>query len=309
MKKVLIITYYWPPSGGAGVQRWLKFAKYLPQFGWQPVIYTPSNGEMPVVDDSLQKDIPKEAIIIKRPIWEPYSLYKRFIGQKKEEKINAGFLSESKKPSLFQNISVWIRGNFFIPDARRFWIKPSVSYLSAYLSENPVHAIVSTGPPHSMHLIAMALKKKFNDVPWIADFRDPWTQIDFYDQLMLTRWADHKHHKQEMEVLKNADKIVAVSWHWAEDLGKIANRKVEVITNGFDEEDFRTRKTEINKKFSFCHIGAMNKDRNPKVFWIALKEVLKEDPTLSDPLEIKLIGKVNHAVFESIDENGLSGFV
>ena len=171
-KKVLIITYYWPPGGGAGVQRWLKFAKYLRDFGWEPVIYTPENGEMPVVDLSLQKDVPQGLAVIKQPIWEPYNSYKKFIGQGKEEKINTGFLTENKKPKLAEKIAVWIRGNYFIPDARKFWIKPSVKFLSEYLHHHPVSAIISTGPPHSMHLIALKLKKKLN-LPWMADFRDP----------------------------------------------------------------------------------------------------------------------------------------
>ena len=191
MNRVLIISYYWPPSGGAGVQRWLKFSKYLRDFGWEPVIYTPENPESPDVDKSLLKDIPPGIEVIKKQIWEPYDAYKRFIGQKKDEKIQAGFLSEKKRNPLFENISVWIRGNFFIPDARRFWIKPSIRFLIKYLAAHPVNAIVSTGPPHSMHLIALGLKKKLN-IPWLADFRDPWTTIDFYHQLHLTRQADKK---------------------------------------------------------------------------------------------------------------------
>jgi hypothetical protein len=223
MKKVLIITYYWPPSGGAGVQRWLKFVKYLREFGWEPIVYTPENPEAPATDTSLLKDIPANITVIKQPIWEPYNLYKGFIGQKKEEKINAGFLSEKKKPGLAEKIAVWIRGNWFIPDARRFWIKPSVKFLSEHLRGNPVDVIVSTGPPHSMHLIALKLKKKLN-IPWLADFRDPWTTIDFYDKLMLTKSSDKKHKGLELEVLKNADKVVTVSWNWSKDFKKILNR-------------------------------------------------------------------------------------
>ncbi|MBE9481851.1 MAG: glycosyl transferase family 1, partial [Bacteroidetes bacterium] len=174
MKKVLIITYYWPPSGGAGVQRWLKFVKYLREFGWEPIVYTPENPEAPDIDNSLEKDIPDNLTVIKRKIWEPYTAYKKFIGQEKEQKINAGFLSENKKPKLSENISVWIRGNFFIPDARKFWIKPSVKFLTNYLKNNPVDAMISSGPPHSMHMIALGLKQRLG-IPWLADFRDPWT--------------------------------------------------------------------------------------------------------------------------------------
>ena len=236
MKKVLIITYYWPPGGGAGVQRWLKFVKYLSHYGWQPVVYTPENGEMPVDDNSLQKDIPPGTRVIRRKIWEPYSLYKLFIGAGTGEKINTGFLTERKKPGLAERISVWLRGNIFIPDARRFWIKPSVNFLEGYLKKEPVDVIVSTGPPHSMHLIARKISKKRN-IPWIADFRDPWTNIDYYQDLMLTGYADRKHHKLEHQVVTHADRVVVVGNTMKEEFEAAYNRKIDVITNGYDSED------------------------------------------------------------------------
>ena len=158
MKKVLIITYYWPPSGGAGVQRWLKFSKYLSEFGWEPVVFTVANGEFPEQDNSLLKDIPKNLEVIKVPIKEPYVIYKLLTGRKKNEKIHAGFLTEKKKKSFLQDFAVWVRGNFFIPDARMLWIKPSVKELQQWLNTNTVDAIASTGPPHTCHLIAMQLK-------------------------------------------------------------------------------------------------------------------------------------------------------
>src|SRR4051812_47618816 len=175
MNKVLILTYYWPPSGGAGVQRWLKFVKYMRDFGWEPVVYTVKNGEMPVIDESLQKDVPAKLTVLKTSIWEPYSIYKQFIGRKKDDKINASFLNENKKAGITDKISIWIRGNFFIPDARKFWIKPSIKYLSSYIAQNKIDYVISSGPPHSMHLIAAGLKSKFPHVKWVADFRDPWT--------------------------------------------------------------------------------------------------------------------------------------
>ena len=201
-KKVLIITYYWPPSGGAGVQRWLKFVKYLPKFGWEPIVFTVQNGEYPVIDNSLVNDVSSNLQVIKSPIWEPYSVYKKLTGRKKEETINSGFLVESEKSKFIENIGKWIRGNFFIPDARKFWIKPSVKTLSNFLIKHPVDIIISSGPPHSSHLIAKKLKSKFN-IPWVSDFRDPWTNIDYYKELKLTKWADQKHKVLEKDVLKN----------------------------------------------------------------------------------------------------------
>lgn len=308
MKKALIITYYWPPSGGAGVQRWLKFAKYLPQFGWQPVIYTPENGEIPVIDNSLLKDVPKEAIVIKTPIWEPYSIYKKFIGQKKGEKINTGFLSERKKPSLTEKLSVWIRGNFFIPDARIFWIKPSIKFLEKYLKDNPVDVIISTGPPHSMHLIALGLKKKLN-IPWVADFRDPWTNIDFYSDLMLTSWADKKHHRLEKKVLHQADCILTIGETMKQEFIELGTKKVEAITNGYDEDDVYTGEVEKDKKFSIAHIGTLVKSRNPEVLWKVLSELTKENKDFEKDLELKLVGKVDFNVMESIKNKGLNKYL
>ena len=170
MRRVLIITYYWPPSGGGGVQRWLKFVKYLRSNGWEPVIYTPLNPEIPEIDNSLMKEIPENVEILKHKIWEPYRFYKFFTGKNPDDKIQTAFLSEKKQPKLTEKISIWIRGNFFIPDARRFWIKPSVKFLTKWLQQNHVDAIVSTGPPHSMHLIAMKLRDELS-IPWLADFR------------------------------------------------------------------------------------------------------------------------------------------
>lgn len=308
MKKVLVITYYWPPGGGAGVQRWLKFVKYLRAFGWEPVIYTAENGEMPVIDHSLLKDVPDGITVIKRPIWEPYSIYKKFIGQKKDQKINAGFLSENKKPKLTERVAVWIRGNLFIPDARRFWIKPSIKFLSAYLRKHPVDAVVSTGPPHSMHLIAMGLKQELG-LPWIADFRDPWTNIDFYEDLMLSKWADSKHHRLEKEVLTNASTVITVGQTMKEEFEEMGARKVTVITNGYDSEDLYKGEVKLDEKFSIAHIGSLVKSRNPELLWKVLSQLVTENASLKNDLEIKLVGKVDFSVMQSIGDNGLSQFV
>ncbi len=312
MKKVLILTYYWPPSGGAGVQRWLKFVKYLHNFGWEPIVYTAENGEMPVIDLSLEKDIPKNITVLKTKIWEPYSFYKTFIGRKKEDKINASFLSETKKKSVTEKISVWIRGNFFIPDARKYWIKPSISYLKDHLNKNQVDVIVSTGPPHTMHLIALGLKKEFPNIKWMADFRDPWTNIDFYEELMLSASADKKHKELELKVLENADSIVSIGHSMNEDFKQLYTKdpeKFTVITNGYDEEDVSKELLEKDKKFSIAHIGTLVKSRNPLGLWKALQELVNENESFKNELEIKLVGKVDINVTESIAQHGLQSFV
>lgn len=196
-KRVLIISYYWPPTGGSGVQRWVKFAKYLPSEGWQPVIYTPLNPEAITVDESLISEIPPEVEVIKRKIFEPYNIYRALTG-KKGRTAQSGEVNpiNSQKKSFTQKVSMWIRGNMFIPDPRCFWIGPSVRFLKKYLKEHPVDVIVSTGPPHSMHLIARKVARS-TGIPWVADFRDPWTKMFYFKHLALSPWAERKHARLE----------------------------------------------------------------------------------------------------------------
>jgi len=308
MKTALIITYYWPPSGGAGVQRWLKFVKYLREFGWEPVVFCPENPEYPEHDLSLSKDIPEGIEVLKAPIWEPYQIYKKVMGQKKEAKISAAFLTEKKKNKLLENFSVWIRGNFFIPDARKYWIRPAVKCLSAYVESHHVDVVISTGPPHTTHLIAMKLASRFN-LPWLADFRDPWTKIDFYHQLKLSTWADRRHQQLELSVLQKASSVTVISETMADDFNTIFPRKYEVITNGFDPADLIHFVPVRDKKFSIAHIGTLVSTRNPLPVWQALNELLELQPELSNDLEIKLVGKVDINVMTSLESYGLSPFV
>lgn len=305
MKKVLILTYYWPPSGGGGVHRNLKYAKYFRDFGWEPVIYTAEDADYPSIDESLFKDVPEGIEVVKHPIWEPYDVYRKFVGIKKDKKIYSGFISENKKMGFAQRMAVFIRGNFFIPDARKFWIKPSIKFLKQYLKENPVDAIISSGPPHSMHLIGRGLKRA-TGIPWVADFRDPWTNIDFYEQLQLTGWADRKHKRFEQSVLKEADAVATVSWHWAEDFKKLGAPGIQVITNGFDEQDFEFEATPNPDEFSLAHIGSLNKDRNPPVLWEALKELCSEVEGFKDKLVVRFVGNTDLSVKTALEANGLT---
>ena len=304
MKKVLIITYYWPPSGGAGVQRWLKFTKYLRNFGLEPVIFSPSNPDYPVLDMTLATDIPAGIDQITLPIWEPYQFYKKFTGKKKTDKVHAGLLSDKKSAGWMEQVAVWIRGNLFIPDARKFWIKPSIRFLSKYLNENMVDAIVSTGPPHSMHLIAMELKKKLK-IPWLADFRDPWTDIDFYNDLKISGFADKKHKKLELQVITGCDAMVVVSREMKENYEKMGGNNVHLITNGFDPDDMTNDQVVPDAKFSIAHIGSLPPNRNPKVLWEALAGLCHEIPDFRSDLEIKLAGNVDQSVLDDLERFGL----
>lgn len=304
MKKVLIITYYWPPSGGGGVMRWLKMSKFLPELGWQPIIYTPENPDPSVIDESLLQEIHPSTVELKTPIWEPYNIYRKITGKSNHTRFKAGYISEASEGNWKNKVSVFIRGNLLIPDPRIFWVRPSIQFLSKYLEKNPVDLIISTGPPHSMHLIALGLKKKFKTL-WIADFRDPWTGIDFYHKLKLTRWADKKHRTLEREVLINADHVVTVSPGCAADLQKIAGRAIEIINNGFDPTDYNFALPPLDKTFTICHFGAFNKDRNPSVLWEVLGELTKLNEDFSKRLQIRLIGQTHESVINDITKHGL----
>lgn len=299
MKKVLIITYYWIPSGGAGVQRWVKFTKYLRDFGWEPIIYTPENPEYPSEDLSFQKDIPSDIQVIKTYIWEPYDIYRNLFG-KKGERINAGFIQENKKSGWKEKLSIWIRGNFLIPDPRRFWIKPSVKYLQKILTENPVDAVITTGPPHSMHLIALGLKKHFPNLPWIADFRDPWTNIDFYKELNLSKLSDYIHRRLEKKVVQTADCVLVVSNEMVKEYKQFNPHRIQLITNGFDTDDVQAKEISPDKKFTLAHIGTLNYARNPKVLWTVLSDLAQENSDFRRDLQILLIGKTDFTVIEDL---------
>lgn len=310
MKRVLIITYYWPPTGGSGVQRWVKFAKYLPSEGWQPVIYTPENPEQLAVDHSLEAEIPSEAEIVKTHITEPYELYKKFLRRSGHSKdaVEVNPVNAQNK-SFAQKAAMWVRGNFFRPDPRCMWIGPSVRFLKKYLEEHPVDLIVSTGPPQSMHLIGLRLSRE-TGLPWIADFRDPWTKIFYFKHLSMTKATERWHHRMERKVLDEATSVVAVSPLVQKEFKEMTQTPVELITNGFDECDFPEGMSKgaaggSGKDFTITHTGLFASDGNPEALWDILAEICKDDPDFRKSLKIKLIGKTDRQITCAVGNAGL----
>ncbi len=303
--KVLIITYYWPPAGGPGVQRWLKFVKYLPDFGVQPVVYIPENPTYPIVDQNLVSEVSDQAIIIKHRIFEPYQLAS-FLSKNKTQKMNSGIIPNQKKQSFLDKTFLWVRGNLFIPDARVFWVKPSVSFLEKYILENDIDTIITSGPPHSLHLIGLELKQKLN-LKWFADFRDPWTTIGYHKSLRLSSFAAKKHKALENQVLNTADTVIVTSKTTKTEFQAITNKPISVITNGYDTEQIE--KQTLDVKFSLAHIGSFLSERNPKMLWEVLLELLEEIPSFKLNLEIKLIGAVSQEVLETISQFGLKEYL
>ena len=306
MKRVLVITYYWPPVGGSGVQRWVKFAKYLPSEGWQPVIYTPSNPDLGSVDESLLSDIPYEAEIIKRRIFEPYGIYRKLTGSKGQIKVEAN-PGGGGKGSFLKRLSMWVRGNLFMPDPRCLWIGPSVRFLKKYLKEHPVDVIVSTGPPQSMHLIARGVSLA-TGIPWVADFRDPWTKIFYFKHLMLGKWAERKHYELEQRVLDDATAVVAVSPMVQADFAAMTKTPVCLVTNGYDESDY-TETIVPEKGFNVVHTGLLTAEGNPVELWKVLGKKCREDADFAASFRLTLAGKTDETVLESIRKAGLGDYL
>ena len=300
MKRALIITYYWPPAGGPGVQRWLKFVKYFREFGVEPIVYVPENPNYPLKDENFSSEIPSEVEILKYPIKEPYH-FANFISTKKTKAFSSGIIPK-KEVSAIEKLMLYIRGNFFIPDARVGWVKPSVKFLTEYISKNPIDVLITTGPPHSLHLIGMQLKKEL-DIKWIADFRDPWTTIHYHKSLRLSKSSQRKHKKLEAAVLKSADVITVTSPTTKKEFEMITETPISVITNGYDvseEIDYK-----LDSKFSISHIGSLLSERNPEVLWQVLPKIRRENPSFKKDLQLKFVGAVSEDVKKSLVEYGL----
>ena len=232
---------------------------------------------------------------------EPYQLANIF-SKNKIQKISSGIIPNSKKQSLLEKIMLWIRGNIFIPDARVLWVKPSIKYLEQYIQNNNINTIITSGPPHSLHLIGLGLQQKLN-VRWIADFRDPWTTIGYHKSLKLSSLASKKHKYLEHKILNAANQIIVTSPTTKTEFQAITNQSIHTITNGFDTQivtDYQ-----LDNKFTLAHIGSFLSDRNPEILWQSLQELINENSDFSLDFELKLIGKTSDEVLNTIDKFGL----
>jgi len=291
MKKILIITYYWPPQGGVGVQRWLKLTKYLAKSGYKPIIYTSKDGVVPLRDDSLLDCIDPNVHIIKQKIFEPQKIFSFF----RKHTFGSDILIK-KSSNFLDKILIWIRANFFIPDSRCFWIKPSINFLLKYLNKNPVDVIISTGPPHSMHMIALGIKKMNPHIKWIADFRDPWTGIEYFDNLPLMCFAKKRHYKLEKKIVSNNDLLLSVSPTWEKMFIKIGAQKTYVLPNGYDIEDYDKNnfsKEKDDHGFLIGHFGLYNKLRDHGFLWKILRDISDNNVAFSRNLKLLFAGEVH----------------
>ncbi len=301
MKRVLVIAYYWPPSGGSGVQRWVKFVKYLPSEGWEPVVFAPENADYPSLDPSFEKELPENLEVLRGQIWEPYAAYRKLTGAKSTQVTE---ISSGEK-TWKQKLSLWVRANLFVPDPRVGWVKPSVKTLLAYLKEHPVDAIVTTGPPHSVHLIGLRLHKA-TGTPWIPDFRDPWSKMYYLKYLPMTSGTWDRLRAMEKHVLDSCSTVLTCTPLMQEDFAALTETPVACITNGFDEEDFTGPAPEGDGHFNITHTGLFAADGNPLTLWKVLGQMAAGDASFRDALRLRLVGKVDREVLDAIAAEGLA---
>ncbi len=287
-KKVLIITYYWPPSSGAGVQRWLKFSKYLPSFGWEPVILTvdPEYAAYPATDMTLGKDV-SDGIEVHRTAATDYF---RFYRKDKSKVPTAGFAS-SGEGGFRSKVLRFIRGNFFIPDPRRGWNSYAFRKACELIESGNIKHIITTSPPHSTQIVGMKLRKKYPGIRWIADLRDPWTDIYYYSMFYHTLPAKLIDRRLERNVLDSSDRIITVG-KTLKDLfiSKLPSikEKISVITNGFDEDDFSGITSTNPDKLTITYTVTLSDSYPLKSFLDAVEEYLKE----GNEIKLRFVGMV-----------------
>jgi glycosyltransferase involved in cell wall biosynthesis len=300
MKRVLFVTYYFPPSGGPGVQRSLKFAKYLPSFGWAPTVLTvrPERASYPSLDLKMMEEIPPGLPVERTGAWDPYALYAQLLGQKKEEAVGVAFIG-GEEESWKQKLGKWVRANLFLPDARVGWVPFAVRRGMELLDREPFDVILTSGPPQSVHLTGRALARR-SGLPWCADFRDPWTDISYYQELPLTPGARRIDASLERSVLSEADRVIAVSPSLRRMLASKTQTPISVIMNGFDETDFRGTEVRQQEKFVIAHVGNLAASQNPDALWKALRQ-MREQGLIPD-LRLLMVGNVDAAVRKEIAE-------
>ncbi len=308
MKKVLIITYYWPPSGGAGVQRWLKFSKYLPSFGIEPYILTVDSryASYPQKDEGLADDVPRDLKVYRTRSFEPLNLISGLLGK---DKMPYGGFSNVNKNSVLQTILRFIRGNFFIPDARKGWNRYAWKKAAGLIHRYNIPTVITTGPPHSTHLTGLKLKKKLG-IEWIADFRDPWTDIYYYADMLHTPLARRIDGSNEKRVLETADKIIVncrsnkkllESKIDAKETGKFS-----VITNGYDEDDFSDQAPKYpapSDEFVITYSGTMSEHYRPGVFFSVLSKLVEKNRDVK--FRFTLAGNLSASAERQIKEYGI----
>ncbi len=311
MKKLLVITYYFPPSGGAGVQRVLKFIKYLREFEIEPVVLTVQNGDFPTRDESLLQDIPSDIKIYRTKIFEPYILYRKLTGKPPDAPVDVNNIPKpGEKRTFAEQLAEFVRSNFFIPDARIGWLPIAKKHALKIIDIEKIDCLYSSSPPYTTALIAKSLAKKIR-LPWIAGFRDPWT--GFLSTPVRYGLAKKIDEHLERSVYQSCD-IMEVAWagigkDFQKKYPEIDSNKIVHIENGFDDADIPTLTFPRNERFTITYTGSMYGKRSPKPFLDAVKSLIAQGDI--DPKKIKLnfIGRFGANLLPLFEDEGLYGTV
>lgn len=296
-RKVLVITYYWPPAAGPGVQRFLKFCKYFHLFGWEPIVLTVKDGSYSSTDPTLEGDVPDGLMVVKTKTHEPFSVYNKLRGGE-GNKIPVSLIGIKEDKRLIQKLSLYIRANFFVPDARKGWKKYALKAAKKIMKEHQIDAMVTTGPPQSTHLIGLDIKKEFK-IPWVADFRDPWTNV-FYNKFFPRSKSTIKKDKLfEDKVLGNCDAVSVVSNGLVEEFGDRA-KVIETIYNGFDHEDIKHPGEFFTDKFNLEYIGNLKPNQNVMAVWDAIYELLDEIKGFRQDFTLSLTGNIDTYILRDL---------
>ncbi|MBU0559464.1 MAG: glycosyltransferase family 4 protein [Bacteroidetes bacterium] len=305
MKKVLIITYYWPPSGGPGVQRVLKFVKYLPQFGWEPIVLTVEKGNYPSIDYDLINEIPVGCKVYRTKIFEPFELYSKITGKSTGEKIPTFVLNSSQHEKLSEKLSKKLRANLFVPDAKIGWIKHIVKEGEKIIAREKPDLIFSSSPPHSLQIGAMKLAQK-TGLKWMADFRDPWSTAFWQNDIRRMKLAKNRDSKYEKAVLQRADAVSSVSKSIVADFENITKSNFHVLPNGYDYEDFDNITPSTSKKFIISYTGTLSKTQRIDNF---LESLVKLNASLLENVEVNFYGTLHPDISASIQKSNIAGII
>ncbi|HHM24344.1 MAG TPA: glycosyl transferase family 1 [Bacteroidetes bacterium] len=307
-RKVLVVTYYFPPSGGAGVQRPLKFVRYLREFGWEPVVLTARDADYPAFDESLLQEVPAGVKVYRSRILEPYRLYRRFTGRRMDEATDIATLTrdEAAARNFKERLAEFVRAAFFVPDARIAWLFFAVPLGLKILRAEKIDAIFSTAPPYTTNLIGLFLHR-FSGVPWVADFRDSWI-----GWLSAPQWRPRLARALELwmeeSVLRYSSRVLAVSHGVKEDLlsrhPHLRDDRWIVLPNGYDRQDFQgVQPKPLDRRITITYTGSLYGNRNPEFLLQALERLLERDKRLGKKLLIRFVGRVGEPILRRIGQS------
>ena len=297
MKKVLIVTYYYPPSGDSGAQRWLYFSKYMRDFGVDATVVSvdPKFASFKRVDEKLCEEI-DHLKVIRTKSFELLSLYSYLKSGKKKAAIPQGEVDTKK--GVFTFLSRFVRGSLMIPDARKGWAKYAYKAAKKEVEKGMYDLLITSGPPHSTHLVGKRLKSEFPDLLWMSDFRDPWTDIFYYNDFIRTNSARKKDKALEKEILQKSDFVLSVGPSLIELLKEKVpaemHHKFHTVTNGFDKDKMdAVAPLEKDQKVWISHIGILGSHQPYDLFLEAMSGV-----SAKKEIQLNLVGALSEYVIK-----------